>query len=55
MFGVKWVVHRHETHPVEVENSGYQDVDKVVESCRARLPEMRRKHPQHTPRRLPSI
>jgi hypothetical protein len=49
MFSVKWVVHRHETEPVEVENSALEDLDEVVETCRARLPEMRRKHANTPP------
>jgi hypothetical protein len=44
-FSVKWVVHQYETLAVEVENSALQNLDKVVESCRRRLPEMRRKYP----------
>ena len=47
-FSVKWVVHRYETLPVAVENSALQDLDKIVVSCRDRLPEMRDKYP-HTP------
>jgi hypothetical protein len=35
LFGVKWVVHLHETQPVEVENSALSDLDRVVESCQA--------------------
>ena len=49
MFSVKWVVHRHEIQPVEVEISAVQDLDKVVESCQARFPEMRRRHPNTPP------
>ena len=52
MFDVKWVVHRQETNPVEVENSAYQDLDKVVESCQARFPEMKREHPNTPPDRF---
>jgi hypothetical protein len=48
MFGIKWVVHRRETQPVEIENSVLQDLDKVVESCQARFPEMTQAL-QHTP------
>ena len=29
-FRVKWVVHRYETLPAEVENSVIQDLDKLV-------------------------
>ena len=47
MFSVKWVMHRRETQPVEIENSALQDLDEVVESCQARFPEMRRRHPTH--------
>jgi hypothetical protein len=49
MFRVKWVVHRHETQPVEVENSALDDVDQVVEASQARLLGMRRKHPATPP------
>jgi hypothetical protein len=49
MFGVKWVVHRHETQPVEVENIHLHDLDKVMESCQARLSEMRRKQSNTPP------
>ena len=49
MFGVRWVVHRHETQPVEVENTHLHDLDKVVEFCQARSSEMRRKHPNTPP------
>jgi hypothetical protein len=49
MFDVKWVVHRHERQPVEVENNAIEDLDLVVESCRARLSEMRRKYPSTPP------
>jgi hypothetical protein len=48
-FSVKWVVHRYETLPAEVENSAIQDLDKLVESCQARLSEMRRKYPNTPP------
>jgi hypothetical protein len=49
MFSVKWVMHRRETQPVEIENSALQDLDEVVESCQARFPEMRRKHDNTRP------
>jgi hypothetical protein len=49
MIGVRWVTHRHETQPVEVENSRLMDLDEVVKSCRARLPNMRRKYPGTPP------
>ena len=49
MFIVRWVVHRHETQSVEVENSALQDLDELVEFCQARFPEMRRKHPNTPP------
>jgi hypothetical protein len=48
-FSVKWVVHRYETLAVEVENCPLQNLDKIVESCRGRLPEMRRKYPNTPP------
>jgi hypothetical protein len=49
MFRIKWVVHRRETQPVEIENSLLQDLDKIVESCQARFPEMRRRHSDTPP------
>jgi hypothetical protein len=49
MFSVKWVMHRRETQPVEIENSALQDLDEVVESCQARFPEMRRRHSNTPP------
>jgi hypothetical protein len=49
MFSVKWVAHRHETQPIEVENFALQDLNKVVEFCQARFPEMRRKNPNTPP------
>lgn len=48
-FSVNWVVHRYETLAVEVENSALQNLDRIVESCRSRLPEMRRKYPNTPP------
>ena len=48
-FRVKWVVHRYETLPAEVENSLIQDLDKLVESCRGRFSEMRDKYPTTPP------
>ena len=48
-FRVKWVVHRYETLPAEVENSVIQDLDKLVESCRGRFSEMRGKYPNTPP------
>ena len=48
-FRVKWVVHRYETLPAEVENSVIQDLDKLVESCRERFSEMRGKYPNTPP------
>ena len=49
MFSVKWVTHRHETQPVEFENSRLMDLDEVVRSCRARLSDMRREYPGTPP------
>ena len=46
---MKWVVHRYETLPAEVENSVIQDLDKLVESCRERFSEMRGKYPNTPP------
>ena len=48
-FRVKWVVHRYETLPAEVENSVIQDLDKLVESCQGRFSEMRGKYPNTPP------
>jgi hypothetical protein len=48
-FSVSWVVHRYETLPVAIEDCAGQDLDKVVESCKARFPEMRGKHPNTPP------
>jgi hypothetical protein len=48
-FSVNWVVHRYETLPVAVEDCTFQDLDQIVESCRARLSEMRDKHPDTPP------
>ncbi len=48
-FSVKWVVHRYEALAVELENSTLQNLDKIVEFCRGRLPEMRRKYPNTPP------
>jgi hypothetical protein len=43
-FSVSWVVHRHETLPLAVEHCVRGDLDQIVETCRARLSEMRDKH-----------
>jgi hypothetical protein len=48
-FSVNWVVHRYESLPVVIENCLFQDLDQIVESCRARLSEMRDKHPATPP------
>jgi hypothetical protein len=48
-FSVSWVVHRYETLPVKVEHCVFQHLDKLVESCRARFPEMRGRHPNTPP------
>ncbi len=48
-FSVSWVVHRYETLPVKIEQCAFRDLDKIVESCRARLPEMRDKYPTTPP------
>ena len=44
-FSVKWVVHRYETLPVEIESGALQDLDALVSSCQARFSEMSLKHP----------
>jgi hypothetical protein len=49
MFEVRWVIHRQETQPVEVENSTLKDLDEVVSSCIARLPAVREKYPWTPP------
>ncbi len=48
-FSVRWVVHRYEPLPVAIEYCAGQDLDKIVESCRSRLSEMRGKHPNTPP------
>ena len=48
-FSVKWVVHRHETRPVDVEPSAIGDLDRLVKTCRQRFPEMRFKYPDTPP------
>jgi hypothetical protein len=48
-FSVSWVVHRYETLPVTIEYCVGEDLDQIVESCRARLPEMRDKYPNTPP------
>jgi hypothetical protein len=48
-FSVNWVVHRYETLPVATENCLFQDLDQIVETCKARLSEMRGKHPDTPP------
>lgn len=48
-FSVKWVVHRYETLPVEVESGVLQDLDKLVSSRQERFLEMRTKHPNTPP------
>jgi hypothetical protein len=49
MFTVKWVMHRHEAQPVEVENNYSGDLDAVVLSCQRRLSAMREKHSLYPP------
>jgi hypothetical protein len=46
---VKWVVHRYETLPVEVESVVLLDLDKLVASCKGRFSEMRCKYPNTPP------
>ncbi len=48
-FSVKWVVHRYETLPVEVEMDVLQNLDELVESCRGRTSDMRLKYPNTPP------
>jgi hypothetical protein len=48
-FKVKWVVHRYETLPVEIESGVVQDLDKLVSSCQERFFEMRLKYPNTPP------
>ena len=48
-FSVKWVVHRCETLPVEVEGGVLLDLDKLVASCKGRFSEMRCKYPNTPP------
>jgi hypothetical protein len=49
MFIIKWVAHRHENEPVEVENSNDRDIGMVVLSCQSKLLGMRKKHAQAPP------
>jgi hypothetical protein len=44
MFCVKWVIHGHETRPVEAEDSFSKDLDTVVRSCQKKLFAMRQIH-----------
>ena len=48
-FSVSWVVHRYETLPVAIEHCVDEDLDQIVESCRARFPDMRGKYPNTPP------
>ena len=48
-FKVKWVVHRYETLPVEIESGVVQDLDKLVSCCQERFFEMRLKYPNTPP------
>ena len=48
-FKVKWVVHRYETLPVEIESDVVQDLDKLVSCCQERFFEMRLKYPNTPP------
>ncbi len=49
MFTVKWIMHRHESQPVEVETSCHGDLDTVVSSCQKRLSKIREKHSANPP------
>lgn len=44
-FSVHWVAHRRETQPVAIERTALEGLDKLVETCQGRFPEMRRKYP----------
>jgi hypothetical protein len=48
-FSVSWVVHRYETLPIVIEHCVDEDLDQIVESCRARFPDMRGKYPSTPP------
>jgi hypothetical protein len=54
-FIVKWVVHRYEALPVEVENDVPQDLDELVSSRQERLFEMRLKYPNTPPMGFSSL
>ncbi len=49
MFTVKWVTHRHEADPIEVETSCHGDLDTVVSLSQRGLSAMREKHSLHPP------
>jgi hypothetical protein len=49
MFVIKWVAHRRESEPVEVENSKEADIGLFVLSCQNRLLAMRKRHAQTPP------
>ena len=49
MFSIKWVVRRHETEPVEIENSVFQSLDKVVESLPSAVSRDETQALRHTP------
>jgi ribose 1,5-bisphosphokinase PhnN len=44
-FTVRWVAHRRETQPIAIERTSHQGLDKLVETCQGRFPEMRRQYP----------
>ena len=48
-FTVHWVAHRWETQPVAIERTTDQGLDKLVETCQGRFPELRRKYPGSPP------
>lgn len=49
MFTVKWVIHRLENEPIEVETGTYPDLDEAVSVCKERLPAMRLSHDRRPP------
>jgi hypothetical protein len=46
---VHWVAHRRETQPVAIERTALQGLDKLVEMCQGRFPEMKRTYPDTPP------
>jgi hypothetical protein len=49
MYSVKWVRRENEPQPILIESNFLQALDKVMSSCRRRLPAMRLDHPESSP------